>query len=290
MTGPELAYIFEPTQDGEYTLTLTGLTDDLDLIVLDGDDCDAASCLDASWNVSTSDEEVVLQAASGDLFRVIVDGWDGSVSDFLLELSCSVSGDDDDSAADDDDSAADDDDSASMDSDLDGWDDGEDCDDNDPLVHPGAVETCDAVDNDCSGGIDEGGICPGCFQGEYDGHTYQFCDGTGGLIWTEARDWCVVNGYYLVTIGDAGENAFLAGTAIGAGFGEVWIGYNDRGWGNEGSFYWTGASGTGYENWDVGEPNNAGNEDCVDLVGGVGGLWNDMSCSSARSWVCEVDL
>jgi hypothetical protein len=31
-----------------------------------------------------------------------------------------------------------------------------DCDDLDPFVHPGAVETCDSRDNDCNGGVDDG--------------------------------------------------------------------------------------------------------------------------------------
>ncbi|MBI5537533.1 MAG: VWA domain-containing protein [Deltaproteobacteria bacterium] len=38
---------------------------------------------------------------------------------------------------------------------------GKDCDDNDATVHPGASDTCDGKDNDCSGKIDDGATCPG---------------------------------------------------------------------------------------------------------------------------------
>ena len=48
-----------------------------------------------------------------------------------------------------------------VDADLDGYvdeacDGGDDCDDTDPGVFPGASETCDGVDEDCNGVVDNG--------------------------------------------------------------------------------------------------------------------------------------
>jgi hypothetical protein len=44
---------------------------------------------------------------------------------------------------------------AHTDADGDGYSAAEDCDDHDPAVHPGAVEICDARDDDCDGAVDE---------------------------------------------------------------------------------------------------------------------------------------
>lgn len=44
-----------------------------------------------------------------------------------------------------------------------------------------------------------------------------------------------------------------------------------------------------FTNWKPGEPNNHGNEDCVEIYGtsnSLSGQWNDFYCTSARAYLC----
>ncbi len=89
---------------------------------------------------------------------------------------------------------------------------GSDCNDTDASVHPGAVETCDGVDNDCNGSVDDGVpytplgspvlVAPTTARAEvggfaFDGNTYGL---TYSLADTRSRS-------YFETLGAAGQIA-----------------------------------------------------------------------------------
>ncbi len=56
-----------------------------------------------------------------------------------------------------------------------------DCDDLNSLMHPGATEMCDGVDNNCDGVIDEGDLCP-TFQTCENGICVSCCSNNGGSV------------------------------------------------------------------------------------------------------------
>jgi len=199
---------------------------------------------------------------------------------------------------------------------------GDDCNDGDGGVRPTAGEVCDGIDNNCTGVVDEGGICP-CASEYREGHTYLFC--ASPASWTTAQSTCAGLGYTLVRVDDDAENSWLRTTGVsrlalctntcryagdidcddgGPGYDynlcelgsdcqdcgprvptRMWLGINDRV--TEGSYAWDGGGG-GYTHWASGEPNNSGGEDCGELLlDQAAGGWNDKECGDARPWVCE---
>jgi len=89
-TGPEYAYTFTAPVSGQATVTLSEMTADLDVFVLDetGTPCDAAnSCLDYG------DTEVSWSTTAGSVYYIVVDGYQGAVSDYEIVLTCGACGD-----------------------------------------------------------------------------------------------------------------------------------------------------------------------------------------------------
>ena len=73
------------------------------------------------------------------------------------------------------------------DGDGDGVGAGQDCNDKDPEIHPGAAERCDGVDNDCDGDIDEGVKITAYPDADLDGFGaigagQEVCEAQGGFV------------------------------------------------------------------------------------------------------------
>jgi len=87
-SGPEIAYRFVTDLDEPVTVTLTGLSEDLDLFALESAACAGDDCIEESTNSGTNDEELTFEAAAGVEVVLVVDGWQGAVSGFNLAVQC----------------------------------------------------------------------------------------------------------------------------------------------------------------------------------------------------------
>jgi len=87
-------------------------------------------------------------------------------------------------------------------------------------------------------------------------------------------------GGHLVTITTSGENSFIFGL-----WPSGWIGLTDEV--TEGTWRWVTGETYSYSSWNSGEPNNSGNEDYIQFVGG--GKWNDLNNSSSLPYVLEFE-
>ncbi|XP_045146326.1 CD209 antigen-like protein C isoform X2 [Echinops telfairi] len=99
--------------------------------------------------------------------------------------------------------------------------------------------------------------------------------------WDTAASNCQGLGAQLVIIDSADEQDFLKFWSTGK-YERTWIGLTDVH--SEGKWHWVDNTPLKTSFWIKGEPNNIGEEDCVELLKGG---WNDSPCNTNNFWICE---
>ncbi len=98
-------------------------------------------------------------------------------------------------------------------------------------------------------------------------------------------------GGFVGTIRDSADNLAISNALAQNGIlEEVFIGFNDNN--TEGNFEWQSGDASTYDNWNAGEPNNAGNEDytVLNLVDNTDGrVWNDVTAIVTHRYLLELD-
>lgn len=84
-TGPEMIHRFTINSAGTVTLTLSGLSADLDLFLLNA--CNPSNVIALSGKSGSQSEQISVGLSAG-TYYVIVDGWSGAVSNYNLALQC----------------------------------------------------------------------------------------------------------------------------------------------------------------------------------------------------------
>lgn len=87
-TGPEMSWTFRSPLETEVALSLTGLTDDLDLYIVGSTECAGNDCVASSTNPYAGEEGTTFVAAADTEYVIVVDGWEGAVSPFTLSVAC----------------------------------------------------------------------------------------------------------------------------------------------------------------------------------------------------------
>uniref|UniRef100_A0A3B5A4G7 C-type lectin domain-containing protein n=1 Tax=Stegastes partitus TaxID=144197 RepID=A0A3B5A4G7_9TELE len=127
-------------------------------------------------------------------------------------------------------------------------------------------------------------LSPGkvCLQGwiMFNNKCYYISEKGQNKNWEDSRRDCLQRGVDLVMPTTKEELAFVARI-----HDRTWIGLSDMK--QEGTWLWVDGSGVRTAFWRSGEPNNHGDEDCVEIIK-EHEKWNDARCSKSESHSCKI--
>ncbi|MFO0548110.1 MAG: DUF4215 domain-containing protein [Polyangiaceae bacterium] len=149
---------------------------------------------------------------------------------------------------------------------------GEDCDDGNQVDNDGCDSTCMFS---CLSGSGASAVVADVVTGT----CYAAFSSTVSRALAETA--CQAVSGHLASITSAAENT-LVRTLLPQT--TLYIGATDAA--TEGTWEWPSGESFSYSNWSTNEPNNSGDEDCVQLY--VDGTWNDVPCTNTYGYVCEV--
>nr|XP_046274501.1 galactose-specific lectin nattectin-like [Scatophagus argus] len=106
--------------------------------------------------------------------------------------------------------------------------------------------------------------------------------------WSDGESACISHGANLVSVENEHEHQFLMSLAhkFSPHAGAVWTGGNDAV--EENTWRWSDGSPFSYHKWNAGEPNNVGNEDCMEMYLRVL-AFNDVKCDKMMPYICAKD-
>ena len=137
-----------------------------------------------------------------------------------------------------------------------------------------------------TGVTSEAAIVYGPIGNPSNGHLYYLL---GEDTWQNAETEAVSLGGHLVTIRNQTEQDWVFSTfgSVGGTNRSLWIGLREVG--SEGNYQWVNGEPLTYTSWNIGEPNNVGDESYVHMIiagspSGIAGAWNDLT-SPPSNWL-----
>jgi len=85
-SGPEMIYQITLTSAGPLTISLSGLSGDLDLFLLSS--CNSNAVVAVSGHGGSQGEAIILGNVPAGTYKIVIDGWNYTISNYSLTVSC----------------------------------------------------------------------------------------------------------------------------------------------------------------------------------------------------------